>query len=56
MSHHDRIDESPPLNGLLVVPDLDAHVAQTPERDIGLGQNLAQETVGAASTEGEYLP
>jgi hypothetical protein len=29
MGHHDRIDESPPLHGLLV-PDLDAHVAQTP--------------------------
>ncbi|MER6694302.1 hypothetical protein [Streptomyces minutiscleroticus] len=56
MGHHDRIDESPPLHGLLVVPDLDAHVAQPPKRDAGLGQDLAQETVGAVSAEGEDLP
>lgn len=56
MGHHDRIDESPPLHRPLVVPDLDAHVTETLQRDIWLGQDLAQETFGAASAKGDDLP
>ncbi|MET8751998.1 hypothetical protein ABZW32_18130 [Streptomyces sp. NPDC004667] len=56
MGHHDRVEESPPLDGLIVVPDLDANVAQSPQRGVRLGQDLAQEAVGTVSAEGGDLP